>query len=63
MIGGQRQRKRPSEIISLWAMSSMSSLSDFVVVGEVPLTLLCLEAIEKYKTGALRFVKISLKMN
>lgn len=57
MIGGQRQRKKPSDIINLWAISSISSISDFVVVGEVPLTLLCVEAIEKYKAGALRFVK------
>jgi len=57
MIGGQRQRKKPSDVINLWAMSSISSLSDFVVVGQVPLTLLCFEAIEKHKAGALRFVK------
>lgn len=57
MIGGQRQRKRPSDVINLWAISSISALSDFVVIGEVPLTLLCFEAIEKYKAGSLRFVK------
>ena len=57
MIGGERQRKKPSAVINLWAMSSISSFSDLVIVGEVPLTLLCWEAIEKHKAGSLRFVK------
>ena len=57
MIGGERQRKKPSIIINLWAMSLISSFSDLVVVGEVPLTFLCLEAIEKHKAGSLRFIK------
>jgi glycosyltransferase involved in cell wall biosynthesis len=57
MIGGERQRKKPSVIINLWATSVISSLSDLVIVGEVPLALLCLEAIEKHKAGSLRFVK------
>ena len=57
MIGGERQRKKPATIVNLWSRCDQLKLTNFEVIGSVPIELLNPEAVTALQEGRLTFRK------